>query len=33
MITKYNKGFSKEKPPDFDGNGLATVRDTVVKDC
>ena len=33
MITKYIKGFSKKKPPDFDENGLATVQDTIVKDC
>ena len=33
MITKYTKGFSKEKPPKFDENGLAGACGTVVKDC
>ena len=33
MITKYTKGFSKKKPPDFDENGFVVAWGTVVKDC
>ena len=33
MITKYNKGCLKEKPPKFDENGFAGARGAIVKDC